>query len=268
MPPWKPKRGYGSFAGERGLSAEQIATIRRWVEHGKQEGSSADLPPLPQWESAWELGQPDLIASMTSAYTLRADGPDVFRNFAIPLPVDSTRYVKALEFRPGNARIVHHATMMIDRSGAARRRDGRDGAPGFDGMSFGEAEDADGHFLGWTQGKTPYPGSDSFGLAARSGHGLATTVAHVADRQRGIHRGPRRPVLCRCAAQETPGHAAPGPQGPRYTSRRERSLDPRCVPAARGCRSLDHLPARALPRSGDSGVRRVARRRAGVAYMD
>ena len=161
MPPWKPKRGYGSFAGERGLSAEQIATIRRWVEHGKQEGSPADLPPLPQWESEWELGQPDLIASMTSAYTLRADGPDVFRNFAIPLPVDSTRYVKAMEFKPGNARIVHHATMMIDRSGAARRRDGRDGAPGFDGMSFGEAEDADGHFLGWTQGKTPYPGSDS-----------------------------------------------------------------------------------------------------------
>ncbi|MCY3792460.1 MAG: tetratricopeptide repeat protein [Gemmatimonadetes bacterium] len=161
MPPWKPKHGYGRFAGERGLSAEQIAAIRRWVDHGKQEGSPADLPPLPQWESEWELGQPDLIASMTSAYTLRPDGPDVFRNFAIPLPVDSTRYVKALEFRPGNARIVHHATMMIDRSGAARRRDGRDGAPGFDGMSFGEAEDADGHFLGWTQGKTPYPGSDS-----------------------------------------------------------------------------------------------------------
>ena len=121
MPPWKPKRGYGRFVGERGLSAEQIATIRRWTDHGEQEGSPADRPPLPQWEGEWELGQPDLIASMTSAYTLRADGPDVFRNFAIPLPVDSTRYVKALEFKPGNARIVHHATMMIDRSGAARR---------------------------------------------------------------------------------------------------------------------------------------------------
>ena len=160
MPPWKPKRGYGRFVGERGLSAAQIATIRRWIDHGKQEGHS-DRPPLPQWKGEWELGQPDLIASMTSAYNLRADGPDVFRNFAIPLPVDSTRYVKALEFKPDNVRIVHHATMMIDRSGAAQRRDGRDGAPGFDGMSFGEAEDADGHFLGWTQGKTPYPGSDS-----------------------------------------------------------------------------------------------------------
>ena len=172
MPPWKPKRGYGSFVGERGLSTEQIATIRRWVEHGKQEGSPADRPSLPQWESEWELGQPDLIALMTSAYTLRADGPDVFRNFAIPLPVDSTRYVKALEFKPGNARIVHHATMMIDRSGAARQRDGRDGAPGFDGMSFGEAEDADGHFLGWTQGKTSYPGSDSLAWRLNPGTDL------------------------------------------------------------------------------------------------
>ena len=172
MPPWKPKRGYGRFVGERGLSAEQIATIRRWIDQGEQEGSPADRPPLPQWEGEWELGQPDLIASMTSAYTLRADGPDVFRNFAIPLPVDSTRYVKALEFKPGNARIVHHATMMIDRSGAARRRDGRDGAPGFDGMSFGEAEDADGHFLGWTQGKTPYPGSDSLAWRLNPGTDL------------------------------------------------------------------------------------------------
>ena len=84
MPPWKPKRGYGSFAGERGLSAEQIAAIRRWVEHGKQEGSPADLPPLPRWEGEWELGQPDLIASMTSAYTLRADGPDVFPQLRHP----------------------------------------------------------------------------------------------------------------------------------------------------------------------------------------
>lgn len=172
MPPWKPKHGYGSFTGERGLSAAQISAIRRWVNHGKQEGSPADLPPLPQWESEWELGQPDLIATMTSAYTLRADGPDVFRNFALPLPVDSTRYVKAIEFKPGNARIVHHATMMIDRSGAARRRDGRDGAPGFDGMSFGEAEDADGHFLGWTQGKTPYPGSDSLAWRLNPGTDL------------------------------------------------------------------------------------------------
>ena len=161
MPPWKPKRGYGHFVGERGLTDEQIKTIQRWIDEGEQEGAAADLPPRPQWENDWELGPPDLVASMSVAYTLRADGPDVFRNFVIPLPVDETRYIKAIEFKPENARIVHHATMMVDRSGAARRKDELDDEPGFEGMSFGEAQDADGHFLGWTQGKTPYAGSDS-----------------------------------------------------------------------------------------------------------
>ena len=161
MPPWKPKPGYGRFAGERDLSEGEISVIRRWIAGGELEGDPDDLPPVPVWTSGWELGQPDLVAPMPAAYTLRADGADVFRNFAIPLPVDSTRYVRAVEFKPGNARIVHHATMMIDRTGAARKKDGRDGQPGFSGMSFGEAQDADGHFLGWTQGKTPYAGSDS-----------------------------------------------------------------------------------------------------------
>ena len=161
MPPWKPKPGYGRFAGERGLTEGQIAAIRRWIAGGELEGNPDDLPPLPAWTNDWELGQPDLVAPMPAAYTLPADGADVFRNFAIPLPVDSTRYVRALEFKPGNGRIVHHATMMIDRTGGARKKDGRDGQPGFAGMSFGEAQDADGHFLGWTQGKTPYAGSDS-----------------------------------------------------------------------------------------------------------
>jgi tetratricopeptide (TPR) repeat protein len=156
MPPWKPKRDYGRFVGERGLTDEEIVTIQRWIEEGEEEGAETDLPPPPQWATDWELGSPDLIAQMPTSYTLRADGPDVFRNFVIPLPVEKARYVRAIEFKPDNARIVHHATMMVDRSGAARRKDGLDSEPGFDGMSFGEAQDADGHFLGWTQGKTPY----------------------------------------------------------------------------------------------------------------
>lgn len=172
MPPWKPVRGYGNFVGERGLSDEQIAAIQRWTDEGEKEGDAADLPPLPQWTTGWELGQPDLVAPMPTAYTLSAEGTDVFRNFAISLPVDKTRYVKAIEFKPGNARIVHHATMMIDRTGAARRKDGLDGQPGFEGMSFGEAQDADGHFLGWTQGKTPYAGSDSLAWRLEPGTDL------------------------------------------------------------------------------------------------
>lgn len=213
MPPWKPKRGYGHFVGERGLSDQQIAAIKRWIKAGEQEGVPADLPPQPEWPTDWVLGQPDLIAPMPAAYTLRADGADIFRNFVIPLPVATTRYVKAIEFKPDNARIVHHATMMIDQSGAARRKDGLDGAPGFEGMSFGEAQDADGHFLGWTQGKTPYAGSDSLAWRLEPGtdlllqlHMLPTGKAEPIQSRVGLFfaEGPpkRRPAMLRLGRKD------------------------------------------------------------------
>ena len=172
MPPWKPEPGYGRFVGERRLTQQQIDLFRRWYEEGELEGNPADRPSLPQWTEDWQLGEPDLEAPMPRVYTLSAEGADVFRNFAIPLPVEQRRYVKAVEFRPGNARIVHHATMMVDRTGSSRRREALDPDPGFDGMSFGEAMDADGHFLGWTPGRTPYAGSDSLAWRLEPGTDL------------------------------------------------------------------------------------------------
>src|ERR1035438_4056066 len=32
MPPWLPQHGYGDFAGERRLTAEEIATIATWMK--------------------------------------------------------------------------------------------------------------------------------------------------------------------------------------------------------------------------------------------
>ena len=48
-------------------------------------------------------------------------GADVFWNFVLTPPVAATRYVKAIEIRPGNARAVHHANLLIDRERSARR---------------------------------------------------------------------------------------------------------------------------------------------------
>ncbi|NKB66503.1 MAG: tetratricopeptide repeat protein [Candidatus Latescibacteria bacterium] len=176
MPPWKPAPGHGRFIGERGLSQQQIDLIQRWYEAGEPEGDPADLPPAPTWTPGWQLGQPDLVVQMPHSYTLPAEGVDIFRNFVIPVPLEKRRYVKAVEFRPGNARVVHHATMMIDRTGSSRAREQLDPEPGFDGMSFGQAQDADGHFLGWTPGRTPYAGSDSLAWALDPGTDLVAQL--------------------------------------------------------------------------------------------
>ena len=154
MPPWKAEPGYGGdFVGQHPLTDAEIETIQRWVDQGAVEGDRRDLPSRPQFTSGWQLGQPDLIVAPSEAYTLPAEGTDVFRIFVINLPVGVARYVRGVEFRPGNARVVHHANIRIDRTPTSRRLDEQDPAPGYDGLMARTAEYPSGHFLGWTPGQ-------------------------------------------------------------------------------------------------------------------
>jgi tetratricopeptide (TPR) repeat protein len=153
MPPWLPEHGSVEFLGERGLSDDEIALIRRWVEQGAAEGDPAHLPPLPTFTEGWQLGEPDVILSLPEAFTVPAEGVDVFRNFVLPIPVSTPRWVKAVELRPGNPRVVHHAVMQVDRSRASQRRDEEDREPGFPGMDMAGSEPPGGQLLGWTPGK-------------------------------------------------------------------------------------------------------------------
>ena len=157
MPPWLPEPGYGDFAGERRLSEAQLRLFADWVEGGCPKGNPADLPPAPHYTEGWQLGPPDLVVQVPKPYRLVASGTDVFRNFIVPIDVKETKYVRAMEMRPGNKRIVHHANMLIDRRHALRKRDGEDGQPGFPGiLTTTEARsdifDPDSHFLFWKPG--------------------------------------------------------------------------------------------------------------------
>lgn len=153
MPPWKSEPGYGDFVGHRHLSEAEIDRIQQWVAAGAPRGDPRDLPPAPSWTSGWQLGTPDLIVSLPEPYTVRAEGPDFSRTFVLPLPVGTTRYARGLEFRPGNAGVVHHANIRIDRTPGSRRLDEEDPAPGYFGLLLPSAVFPDGHFLGWTPGQ-------------------------------------------------------------------------------------------------------------------
>ncbi len=82
-----------------------------------------------------------------------AEGTDAFHIFVLPIPVDRGRFVRGLEFRPGNARVVHHANIRIDTTPASRALDAADPGPGYDGLIARSATYPDGHFLGWTPGQ-------------------------------------------------------------------------------------------------------------------
>jgi Flp pilus assembly protein TadD len=153
MPPWKAEPTDGPFVGQHPLSAAEIHLLRQWADEGAAEGDRRQLPPPRAWTEGWQLGAPDLIVTLTQPYTLAPDGTDVFRIFAIPIPTDRARFVRGLEFRPGNAKVVHHANIRVDATPASRRLDDQDPGPGYDGLIARSATYPDGHFLGWTPGQ-------------------------------------------------------------------------------------------------------------------
>jgi tetratricopeptide (TPR) repeat protein/mono/diheme cytochrome c family protein len=172
MPPWKPSPDVGDFVGVRRLTDEQIALIARWVAGGLLEGNgsapaaAAALPP-----GGWRLGPPDLVLTMP-AYTLRAGGDDMYRHFVLPIPISTKRYVKAWELRPGNLRVVHHATMEIDVTGMSRHLDEEDPQPGYEGLIAHTSMAPDGYFLDWAPGHTPYVAPDGMAFPVEAGSDL------------------------------------------------------------------------------------------------
>jgi Flp pilus assembly protein TadD len=159
MPPWLPERGEFPILGERRLSAEQIATIQRWVDGGKLEGNPADLPKAPVFPEGWQLGRPDAVVTLAKPYALKPGGEDVYRNLVARSPVAADVFVRAVEFRTNGAPI-HHAVIRVDRTNASRARDGADGQPGFEGMTWQTVQDPGGQFIGWAPGRGPIVAPD------------------------------------------------------------------------------------------------------------
>ena len=181
MPPWAPESGYGDFSGARRLSDSQVALIAEWVGEGAPEGTRSETPPLPDFKEGWQLGTPDLIIEAQNAYTLPAAGPDVYWNFILPAGVATTRYVRAIEIRPGDKRLVHHANLYVDRARSVRRQETGEGQ-GFPGMDVvierTTVEPDDGHFLFWKPGGSPYVEPDGFAWRLDPGSDLVLN-AHL-----------------------------------------------------------------------------------------
>ncbi len=167
MPPWLPEPGYGDFQDERRLTDAQIRLFADWVKVGTPEGPIAQIPPLPHFTTGWQLGKPDLILQAPRPFIVPASGPDVFWNFIFRPHLTKTRYVRAIEIRPGLNKVVHHANLLIDRTGVSSRREATPGA-GFPGMDLDidrSPFDPDSHFLFWKPGSVPY--SEPDGLSWR-----------------------------------------------------------------------------------------------------
>ena len=174
MPPWLPEPGEWKFNDDLHLSADEIALFQKWVEAGMPEGATSDLPPAPKFSIGWQLGQPDLILRADSSFEVPASGSDVYWNFIFRVSLEKTRYIKAIEIRPGERRLVHHANLIVDRSESARRQEKSPGR-GFPGMELqieSESFDPDGHFFFWKPGTILEPEPSGMALRLDPGNDL------------------------------------------------------------------------------------------------
>jgi hypothetical protein len=175
MPPWKAEPGFGEFLDERRLSSDQIGMIKQWAEEGTVEGSAKDLPPTPKYGDGWVLGEPDMVVKMPEAYTLAAEGRDVFRCFVIPIKIDQDKFVTAVDYKPGNRKIVHHAIFYLDNMGNARKKDEADPGPGF--ASFGgPGFTPTGALGGWAPGYSPRMLQEGMGKSLKKGSDLVMQI--------------------------------------------------------------------------------------------
>jgi tetratricopeptide (TPR) repeat protein len=174
MPPWLPEPQQLKFADELRLSDAEIKLIASWVEQGEAEGNPKDLPAAPKYVEGWRLGKPDLILTATKPLVLPPQGTDTYWNFIFPVPINETRWVKAIEIRPGDKRYVHHANILVDRAGASRKREAEPGA-GFGGMEIrieSQVFDPDSHLLFWKPGTVPSVEPDGMALRLDKGTDL------------------------------------------------------------------------------------------------
>lgn len=157
MPPWSPDPAYTKFQGERALTDEELLAIKIWVNDGAPEGPGI-APELPEFPTGSQIGTPDLVLNFEESFEHRGNNQDDYRVFVLPTNLTEDKVVKAIEVRPGNTKIVHHALITYDDQGIGRNLDNQTseyGYQSFGGFGDGLIQAFTQQFPGYVPGQKP-----------------------------------------------------------------------------------------------------------------
>jgi len=118
MPPWHLDKTVGikHYKNDRSLSDVEIATITKWVDDGAPMGKPSEMPaPLTfRPETEWFIGEPDLKVTTPKDFVMYAKGPDWWIDqFSDVIELSEDRWIKAMEIKPSNPKIVHHVVVYV-----------------------------------------------------------------------------------------------------------------------------------------------------------
>lgn len=119
MPPWHADPHYGKFTNDSRLKDSEVAAIVAWAKSGAPEGNPKDLPALPKFAEGWQIGKPDAIYTIQE-FTLGSGGQDEQQTFYVDTNLKEDTWVEAVEIRPGNRKVVHHAHVWLESPKVAK----------------------------------------------------------------------------------------------------------------------------------------------------
>ena len=219
MPPWKPSPGVGPrFLHDKSLSQADIDVLLAWADSGAPRGEGPEPDSSASQSVEWSLGKPDLVLQMDEDFEIPAKGSDIYRCFVLKTDLPKDVYISAIEYLPGNSKVVHHLLAYVDVSGEARKRDEDEPGPGYSCFS-GPGIEVHGDLGGWAPGNEPSRLPEGIGRALPKGADVVIQVHYnpsgkiEKDRSKiGLHfsRTPIRRTLHWSAAINTEFELPPG----------------------------------------------------------
>jgi thiol-disulfide isomerase/thioredoxin len=125
MPPWGVDPFYSKLKHEMSLTSQQTGLIIHWVEQGMNRGDGADplLTVARPPSDGWPLGKPDLIISLKDEQSIPAAGLLNYRAVQGNTSIDQDRWVKAIYWKPGNRKVLHHAHLLVKSASPTEHQD-------------------------------------------------------------------------------------------------------------------------------------------------
>jgi Cu/Ag efflux protein CusF len=128
MAPWAAANGIGDFANDNSLTQPEIDFLASWAEsfgprnNGEVYTQAAATPASSKIVQAhvdfdrWVLGKPDLLLSL-AANTVKPQDVQLTQHTVIDPKLTREHWLRGLEYRPGDRRVVHAAYFTIQETG-------------------------------------------------------------------------------------------------------------------------------------------------------
>ncbi len=133
MPPYFADPASLPMKGDLNLSQGEMDTFAAWVDQGAKLGNEADLPAprkFETFEGGWQLKKPDVVMQMPEPFGVGAGQDDLYQCFSVPFGLDQDVWLKGVEFKPDNTKVVHHFILFEDKSGKFKEYDAETPEPG------------------------------------------------------------------------------------------------------------------------------------------